>query len=72
MRYLLVLFWFSYSGIWNNRYYPMTSLITTVNRSAAHDLLVVGDTDGYLRLFRFVLKFINNYLKTRTKMYHKT
>lgn len=32
----------------------MTSMITTVNRSAAYDLLVVGDSDGYLRLFRFV------------------
>ncbi|KAK7574062.1 hypothetical protein V9T40_011253 [Parthenolecanium corni] len=41
------------SGIWNNRFYPMTSMITTVNRSAAYDLLVVGDSDGYLRLFRY-------------------
>ncbi|CAH0386777.1 unnamed protein product [Bemisia tabaci] len=44
---------FMVAGIWNNRYYPMTSLISTVNRSAAHDLLATGDTDGYLRLFRY-------------------
>ncbi|XP_073970787.1 doublecortin-domain-containing echinoderm-microtubule-associated protein isoform X4 [Rhodnius prolixus] len=44
---------FLVSGIWNNRYYPMTSLTSTVNRSAAHDLLVTGDTEGYLRLFRY-------------------
>ncbi|XP_014242237.2 echinoderm microtubule-associated protein-like CG42247 isoform X2 [Cimex lectularius] len=44
---------FLVSGIWNNRYYPMTSIISTVNRSAAHDLLVAGDTEGYLRLFRY-------------------
>ncbi|KAL1137752.1 hypothetical protein AAG570_009448, partial [Ranatra chinensis] len=44
---------FMVGGIWNNRYYPMTSLISTVSRSAAHDLLVVGDTEGYLRLFRY-------------------
>lgn len=31
----------------------MTSILSTTNRSAAHDLLVCGDTDGYLRLFRF-------------------
>jgi hypothetical protein len=30
----------------------MASLIVTANRSAAHDLLVTGDADGYLRLFR--------------------
>lgn len=39
-------------GIWNNRFYPTTSIISTANRSAAHDLLAVGDTDGYIRLFR--------------------
>ncbi|XP_050304564.1 echinoderm microtubule-associated protein-like CG42247 isoform X2 [Anthonomus grandis grandis] len=44
---------FMVSGIWNNRFYPMTSLISTVCRSAAHDLLITGDTDGYLRLFRY-------------------
>ncbi|KAK7790247.1 hypothetical protein R5R35_001049 [Gryllus longicercus] len=44
---------FLVAGIWNNRYYPMTSLIITGNRSAAHDLLVTGDADGYLRLFRY-------------------
>ncbi|XP_065211551.1 echinoderm microtubule-associated protein-like CG42247 isoform X2 [Planococcus citri] len=41
------------AGVWNNRYYPMTSLVTTVNRSAAHDLVVSGDSDGHLRLFRY-------------------
>ncbi|KAI5709816.1 hypothetical protein M8J75_003490 [Diaphorina citri] len=41
------------SGIWNNRFYPMTSMISAVNRSAAHDLLIAGDVDGYLRLFRY-------------------
>lgn len=41
-----------FAGIWNNRYYPMTSMVTTVNRSAAHDLLVAGDAEGYIRLFR--------------------
>lgn len=39
-------------GIWHNRYYPISSMISTANRSAAHDLFVTGDTDGYLRLFR--------------------
>lgn len=42
-----------FKGIWNNRFYPMTSIISSTNRSAAHDLLVSGDTDGYLRLFRY-------------------
>ncbi|XP_052737703.1 echinoderm microtubule-associated protein-like CG42247 isoform X2 [Bicyclus anynana] len=53
--------WFTYnstvgflvSGMWNNRFYPMTSLITAASRSAAHDLLISGDSDGYLRLFRY-------------------
>ncbi|KAF7275717.1 hypothetical protein GWI33_011339, partial [Rhynchophorus ferrugineus] len=31
----------------------MTSIISTASRSAAHDLLITGDTDGYLRLFRY-------------------
>ncbi|XP_056634123.1 echinoderm microtubule-associated protein-like CG42247 isoform X1 [Diorhabda sublineata] len=44
---------FLISGIWNNRFYPMTSIISTSSRSAAHDLLITGDTDGYLRLFRY-------------------
>ncbi|EEB10507.1 WD-repeat protein, putative [Pediculus humanus corporis] len=44
---------YTVSGIWNNRYYPMASLIITLNRSSAHDLLVTGDADGYLRLFRY-------------------
>ncbi|XP_025832638.1 echinoderm microtubule-associated protein-like CG42247 isoform X2 [Agrilus planipennis] len=41
------------SGVWSNRFYPMTSIISTTNRSAAHDLLIAGDMDGYLRLFRY-------------------
>lgn len=40
------------NGVWNNRYYPITSLVVSLNRSSAHDLLVTGDADGYLRLFR--------------------
>ncbi|XP_045474568.1 echinoderm microtubule-associated protein-like CG42247 [Harmonia axyridis] len=44
---------FMVSGMWNNRFYPMTSIISTASRSAAHDLLISGDTDGYLRLFRY-------------------
>ena len=45
---------YSVAGIWNNRAYSVNALITTANRSFAHDLLVSGDADGYLRLFRFV------------------
>ncbi|KAK2588878.1 hypothetical protein KPH14_001743 [Odynerus spinipes] len=41
------------SGMWNNRYYPLTTVITTASRSAAHDMLVSGDAEGYLRLFRY-------------------
>lgn len=44
--------YFLISGMWNNRFYPMTSLISTASRSAAQDLLISGDSDGYLRLFR--------------------
>lgn len=44
---------FMVAGIWNNRFYPMTSIISTASRSAAHDLLISGDTDGYIRLFRY-------------------
>ncbi|GJQ75573.1 hypothetical protein Trydic_g17654 [Trypoxylus dichotomus] len=44
---------FLVAGIWNNRFYPMSSIISTASRSSAHDLLICGDTDGYLRLFRF-------------------
>ncbi|CAB3251920.1 unnamed protein product [Arctia plantaginis] len=44
---------FLVSGIWNNRFYPMTTLISTASRSTAHDLLASGDMDGYLRLFRY-------------------
>ncbi|XP_046389885.1 echinoderm microtubule-associated protein-like CG42247 [Ischnura elegans] len=41
------------AGMWNNRYYPMTSVIVTTHRSSAHDLLISGDADGHLRLFRY-------------------
>ncbi|XP_043799012.1 echinoderm microtubule-associated protein-like CG42247 [Apis laboriosa] len=41
------------SGMWNNRYYPLTTVLTTSSRSAAHDMLVSGDAEGYLRLFRY-------------------
>ncbi|XP_043497504.1 echinoderm microtubule-associated protein-like CG42247 [Polistes fuscatus] len=41
------------SGMWNNRYYPLTTVLTTACRSAAHDMLVSGDAEGYLRLFRY-------------------
>lgn len=44
---------FLVAGVWNNRFYPMTSIISTSSRSAAHDLLISGDTDGYLRLFKY-------------------
>ncbi|XP_044731561.1 echinoderm microtubule-associated protein-like CG42247 isoform X2 [Chrysoperla carnea] len=44
---------FLVAGIWNNRFYPMTSVISSVSRSAAHDLLIAGDSDGYIRLFRY-------------------
>ncbi|KAK9717160.1 HELP motif [Popillia japonica] len=44
---------FLVAGVWNNRFYPMSSVISTTSRSSAHDLLICGDTDGYLRLFRF-------------------
>ena len=40
-------------GMWNNRYYPLTTVLTTASRSAAHDMLVSGDAEGYLRLFRY-------------------
>ncbi|XP_070150005.1 echinoderm microtubule-associated protein-like CG42247 isoform X1 [Polyergus mexicanus] len=41
------------SGQWNNRYYPLTTVVTTSSRSAAHDMLVSGDAEGYLRLFKY-------------------
>ncbi|XP_055857090.1 echinoderm microtubule-associated protein-like CG42247 isoform X1 [Episyrphus balteatus] len=45
---------FLVAGIWNNRYYSNTStIIATCNRSSIHDMLVSGDADGYLRLFRY-------------------
>ncbi|XP_063975526.1 echinoderm microtubule-associated protein-like CG42247 isoform X1 [Diachasmimorpha longicaudata] len=44
---------YTVSGMWNNRYYPLTTVLTTASRSAAHDMLVSGDAEGYLRLFRY-------------------
>lgn len=44
---------FVFAGQWNNRYYPLTTVVTTSSRSAAHDMLVSGDAEGYLRLFRY-------------------
>ncbi|XP_033219907.1 echinoderm microtubule-associated protein-like CG42247 isoform X1 [Belonocnema kinseyi] len=41
------------SGMWNNRYYPLTTVVTTASRSAAHDMLVSGDAEGYIRLFKY-------------------
>ncbi|XP_055525542.1 echinoderm microtubule-associated protein-like CG42247 isoform X2 [Wyeomyia smithii] len=46
---------FMVAGMWNNRYYaaPANTIITTTSRNAAQDLIVSGDSDGYLRLFRY-------------------
>lgn len=47
---------FLVAGMWNNRYYASTSsIMTTSNRATAQDMLVSGDADGYLRLFRLVV-----------------
>lgn len=44
---------FLVAGMWNNRYYATTSsIMTTCNRSTGQDMLISGDADGYLRLFR--------------------
>lgn len=41
------------AGMWNNIYYSnVSSVVTTSNRSGGHDLLVSGDNEGYIRLFR--------------------
>jgi len=47
------LFLILFAGQWNNRYYPLTTVVTTSSRSAAHDMLVSGDAEGYLRLFKY-------------------
>lgn len=45
---------FLVAGIWNNRYYATTqSIMTTCNRSSNQDMVVAGDADGYLRMFRY-------------------
>jgi microtubule-associated protein-like 1/2 len=43
------------AGMWNNRFYqtPAATIITTASRTLAQDLLVSGDNDGYLRLFKY-------------------
>ncbi len=47
---------FLVAGVWNNRYYASTSsIMTTSNRATAQDMLISGDADGYLRLFRYVM-----------------
>lgn len=49
---------FLVAGMWNNRYYTNSAaIIATCNRSAAQDMLVSGDMEGYLRLFRYILHF---------------
>lgn len=45
---------FMVGGMWNNRYYAsQTALMTTASRSTGSDMLISGDHDGYLRLFRY-------------------
>ncbi|XP_055605100.1 echinoderm microtubule-associated protein-like CG42247 isoform X2 [Uranotaenia lowii] len=46
---------FLVAGMWNNRYYatPANTIISTASRTFAQDLITCGDTDGYLRLFRY-------------------
>ncbi|XP_059620525.1 echinoderm microtubule-associated protein-like CG42247 isoform X2 [Phlebotomus argentipes] len=42
------------AGVWNNRYYSSNStLISTGSRATGQDMLISGDADGYLRLFRY-------------------
>ncbi|XP_037908857.1 echinoderm microtubule-associated protein-like CG42247 isoform X3 [Hermetia illucens] len=42
------------AGMWNNRYYTSNStIIATCSRSSVQDLLISGDADGYLRLYRY-------------------
>uniref|UniRef100_A0A336L6C9 CSON003739 protein n=1 Tax=Culicoides sonorensis TaxID=179676 RepID=A0A336L6C9_CULSO len=44
---------FCVAGMWNNRFYAAPSTITTCSRSPASDVLISGDAEGYLRLFRY-------------------
>uniref|UniRef100_A0A1B0BJX9 Uncharacterized protein n=1 Tax=Glossina palpalis gambiensis TaxID=67801 RepID=A0A1B0BJX9_9MUSC len=42
------------AGMWSNRYYSNSNtIITTCSRSASQDMLISGDADGYIRLFRY-------------------
>lgn len=46
---------FLIAGMWNNRYYasPANTIVSTTSRNIVQDLILSGDTDGYLRLFRY-------------------
>ncbi|XP_039440957.1 echinoderm microtubule-associated protein-like CG42247 isoform X2 [Culex pipiens pallens] len=46
---------FLIAGMWNNRYYasPANTIVSTTSRNVVQDLILSGDTDGYLRLFRY-------------------
>ncbi|KAL9692524.1 hypothetical protein quinque_005522 [Culex quinquefasciatus] len=46
---------FLIAGMWNNRYYasPANTIVSTTSRNDVQDLFLSGDTDGYLRLFRY-------------------
>lgn len=48
---------FLVAGMWSNRYYNnANSIITTCSRSSIQDMLISGDADGYIRLFRYYSK----------------
>lgn len=62
---------FMVAGMWNNRYYASTSsIMTTTNRATAQDMMVSGDADGYLRLFRFVRRLLLEYGAKLIKRFH--
>lgn len=51
---------FLVAGQWSNRYYGNSNtIIATCSRSATQDMLVSGDADGYIRLFRCGFFVIN-------------
>lgn len=53
---------FLVAGQWSNRYYSNSNtIIATCSRSAAQDMLVSGDADGYIRLFRYKCTHIRLY-----------
>lgn len=46
------------AGMWNNRYYSSNAtMITTANRCHGQEMVVSGDIDGTLRLFRWEIIF---------------